>query len=319
MAGLATRPGVEHRDDGGHGHGHGGHAGSGAGELVVDPALVALVVVGVVLVAYLLGAARLRAHGPRGWSAWRTAAFTAGALLVAAALAPWPDAVLGGGARAHMAQHLVLGMLAPLGLVLGAPVRLLLGAVPRARRPVARVLRLRAVHVAGHPAAAALLHVGGLWVLYLTPLYARSLDAPAVHHLVQVHFLLAGYLFAWSLVGPDPAPGRPSLRVRAVVLVLAAAAHAVLAKLLYAQAGTLPPGAANPAAEAEQAAQWMYYGGDVAEVLLVVLLCAEWYRRGARAGARPAGTASAVPGRVRSGTEARAGWRAGVTRAAGRP
>ncbi|MBB2921354.1 putative membrane protein [Cellulomonas cellasea] len=299
-AGLAAAHGVGHPDGGGHGR-HVGHAGSGAAELVVDPALVGLVVVGVVVVAYLVGAARLRAHGPRGWSAGRTAAFTTGVLLVAAALAPWPDPVLGGGARAHMAQHLVLGMLAPLGLVLGAPVRLLLGAAPRARRPVARVLRLRAVHVVGHPAAAALLHVGGLWALYLTPLYARSLDVPAVHHLVQVHFLLAGYLFAWSLVGPDPAPGRASLRVRAVVLVLAAAAHGVLAKLLYARAGELPPGAPHAAAEAEQAAQWMYYGGDVAEVLLVVLLCTEWYRRGARAGAHPAGTGSAVPGRVRSG------------------
>ncbi|WP_258723736.1 cytochrome c oxidase assembly protein [Cellulomonas sp. NS3] len=300
----------------GHDHvpGHGDHPGYG-GDLVLDPAVVGPVVVGVLLVAYLVGAARLRAHGPRGWSGWRTAAFTAGALLAATALAPAADGVLGGGARGHMAQHLVLGMLAPLGLVLGAPVRLLLGAVPRARRPVARVLRLRAVHVVGHPVTAALLHVGGLWVLYLTPLYAWTLDVPAVHHLVQVHFVLAGYLFAWSLVGPDPAPGRPSLRVRAVVLVLAAAAHGILAKLLYAQAGTLPPGAAHPAAEAEQAAQWMYYGGDVAEVLLVVLLCSEWYRRGARAGTRPAGTASAVPGRVRSGTEAGAGLR----RAADRP
>lgn len=294
--------------------GHGGHPGSGGGDLGVDPTVVGLVVVGVLLVAYLVGAARLRAHGPRGWSGWRTAAFTAGALLVAAALTPAADGLLGG-ARGHMAQHLVLGMLAPLGLVLGAPVRLLLGAAPRVRRPVARVLRLRAVHVVGHPVSAALLHVGGLWVLYLTPLYARSLDVPAVHHLVQVHFVLAGYLFAWALVGPDPARHRPSLRVRAVVLVLAAAAHGVLAKLLSARAGTLPPGAAHPAAEAEQAAQWMYYGGDVAEVLLVVLLCTEWYRRGAH----PAGTASAVPGRVRSGTVARAGRRAGLTRAAGRP
>lgn len=310
-----------------HAPGHGGHPGSGAGDpgagvLPLDPAAVGVLVVGVLLVAYLVGAARLRAHGPRGWSRWRTAAFTAGALLVAAALTPAAGSLLGGGtggARGHMAQHLVLGMLAPLALVLGAPVRLLLGAVPRARRPVARVLRLRAVHVVGHPVTAALLHVGGLWVLYLTPLYARSLDVPPVHHAVQVHFVLAGYLFAWSLVGPDPAPRRPSLRVRAVVLVLAAAAHGVLAKLLYARAGALPPGASHAAADAEQAAQWMYYGGDVVEVLLVVLLGAEWYRRGARAGARPAGTGSAVPGRVRSGTGARAGRRAGLTRAAGRP
>ena len=36
----------------------------------------------------------------------------------------------------------------------------------------------------------------------------------------------------------------------------------------------------------EQAARWMYYGGDLAEVVLAVLLFAEWYRRRARAGVR---------------------------------
>ncbi len=41
----------------------------------------------------------------------------------------------------------------------------------------------------------------------------------------------------------------------------------------------------------EQAARWMYYGGDLAELVLAVLLFAKWYRRGARAGTR----ATAVP------------------------
>lgn len=306
---------------GGGEHGGGEHGGAhGAAEVAVDVgAVVGLVLVVLLLVGYLAGAARLRTHGPRGWSGWRTASFTVGALLVGAALVPWPAGVLGGGARAHMAQHLLLGMAAPLALVLGAPVRVLLGAVPRARRPVARVLRTPALHVVSHPGVAALLHVGGLWVLYLTPLYAWSLAEPAVHHAVRLHFVAAGSLFAWALVGPDPAPGRPSLRVRAVVLVVAAAAHGVLAKLLYARAPALPPGAPHGVAETEQAAQWMYYGGDIAEVLLVVALCTQWYRRGARAGAHPAGTvtwprASAGRRERTSGLTAR-----GVTRAAGRP
>jgi len=62
------------------------------------------------------------------------------------------------------------------------------------------------------------------------------------------------------------------------VLVLAAGAHAVLAKLLYAGAATLPALQGYPVARSEQAAQLMYYGGDVAEVLLAVALCAAWAR-----------------------------------------
>ena len=94
--------------------------------------------------------------------------------------------------------------------------------------------------------------------------------------------LLAGYLFAFALIGPDPAPHRPGLVVRAGVLVAAVAAHDVLAKLLYA---TPPPGV--PVAQAEAAGLLMYYGAAPVHVALFVLLGREWFagqRRAARGG-----------------------------------
>jgi hypothetical protein len=60
-----------------------------------------------------------------------------------------------------------------------------------------------------------------------------------------------------------------------VVLVLALAAHDVLAKRLYAQAGG--PGLADE----RSGALLMYYGGDVVDLALAVLVCARWYRRSA--------------------------------------
>ena len=97
---------------------------------------------------------------------------------------------------------------------------------------------------------------------------------------MHLHYLAAGYLFAWSLAGPDPAPRRPGLAVRVGALLVAAAGHAVLAKYLYAQAETLPPGLTDRDPEAfRSAAQLMYYGGDLAELLLAVALFATWYHR----------------------------------------
>lgn len=66
----------------------------------------------------------------RGWTAWRTVAWLAGCSVVGVAMSP----VLAGRGDpvAHMAQHLLLGMLAPVGLVLAAPVTLVLRR--RARR-----------------------------------------------------------------------------------------------------------------------------------------------------------------------------------------
>jgi putative membrane protein len=263
---------------------HAGHA-DAAGDVPWLPWLLPLVLLAVGGGLYLLG---VRAHVTRRgrpWSRWRTASWLAGLAMVAAAVSP-AVAPLADEARGHMVQHLLLGMAGPLGLVMGAPVSLLLGAAPAAvGRVVTRVLRSRTVHVIGHPGTAALLHVGGLFALYLTPLYAATARHEPVHVLVHVHFLVAGYLFAWSIAGPDPAPRRPGTGVRAVVLVLAAGAHSYLGKLLYARAGELPPGAGHTAAETEVAAQWMYYGGDVVELLLAAALFATWYRRTGRAAA----------------------------------
>jgi putative membrane protein len=174
-------------------------------------------------------------------------------------------------------------MLAPLGLVLGAPMTLLLRTLaPPAARRVTRVLVSRPLQVLSHPATALVLNIGGMYVLYLTPLYAATLTSPLLHHLVHFHFLAAGYLFVWSiLAGPDPAPHAPGMWVRLGVLFVSTAAHATLGKLMY---GFLwPRGTHHGTEEIQAAAQLMYYGGDLAEVLLVVALFAMWYRaRGAR-------------------------------------
>jgi putative membrane protein len=129
--------------------------------------------------------------------------------------------------------------------------------------------------VLAHPVTALTLYVGGLLLLYLTPLYAWTVTDPDLHRVVQVHFLAAGYLFAWVIAGPDPAPRRPSVPARLVVLGVAIAAHAVLAQLLYAGAVSLPA----TTAQRQAGATLMYYGGDIAELLLAFALVSSWRPR----------------------------------------
>jgi putative membrane protein len=121
------------------------------------------------------------------------------------------------------------------------------------------------VHGRRHPVTALILTTGGLTVLYLTPLYARMLAEPALHQLVTVHFVLSGCLFAWVVAGADPAPHRPSVPARLVLLGVAIAAHATLSQLLYAGAYVQVPA---PVADRQAGATLMYYGGDIAELLL---------------------------------------------------
>ncbi|RKR90289.1 putative membrane protein [Micromonospora pisi] len=235
---------------------------------------------------YLAAAGRAR-RTTAGWRPLRAASFVVGAGLLAVAFSPVVASAAHHDVRAHMVQHLLVGMYAPLALTLAAPMTLALRTLPGwGRRGVTSLLRSRVSHLLSRPVTVLLLNVGGLYVVYLTPLYVHARTNEALHIAVHVHLFLAGYLFAWFAAGPDPAPRRPSLSVRLSVLVLAAAAHAVLAKLLYARASHWPPGAALDPGNVRDAAQLMYYGGDLAELLLAVAVFTAWGRRRTRR-ARP--------------------------------
>ncbi|MFE7909154.1 cytochrome c oxidase assembly protein [Streptomyces albogriseolus] len=255
------------------GHEHpvpGQESGSSVLETLV-PALAALVCA----LTYLRLAQRARHRNPaRGWTHWRTASFLTGLTLLATALLPPVASFAHADFRGHMVQHLLVGMYAPLALVLGAPVTLLLRTLPavRARRLTA-VVHSTPARLVAHPAVALLLSTGSLAVLYFTPLYNAASAHPAGHWLLHLHFLLSGCLFAYVIAGVDPAPARPGVRTRLVWLGVAIAAHAVVSQLMY---GGFWTDIHAPIPEVQGGAEIMYYGGDIAELLLAAALVATW-------------------------------------------
>jgi putative membrane protein len=259
---------------------------SSAVDGVLPLALLAAVAAAYVALAWL------RSREGRGWSAWRTASFIAGTTTLALGLTPQLLPLPAGGLPAHMVQHLLIGMYAPIGVVLGAPVTLLLRSVPRRHgKRIGKALRSRPVHLVANPVAALLLSLGGLAALYFTPLYSLATDSPMLHHAVHLHFLTAGCLFAWVIAGPDPAPRRPSVPARLVVLGVAIAGHAVLSQLLYAGLFVHVPAAAS---ELRLAGELMYYGGDIAELMLAFALVSTWRPRQKRGTRSPKPSAAVV-------------------------
>ncbi|MFE7329557.1 cytochrome c oxidase assembly protein [Streptomyces sp. NPDC057565] len=251
-----------------HMHDHG--AGSGLWETLLPPAAVILLAA-----AYLLLADRARHRNPvQGWGRWRTASFLTGCTLLAGALLPPLAPFAHGDFRGHMAQHMLIGMYAPLALVLGTPVTLLLRTLPAARaRALMGVLHSRPARVLAHPVAALVLSTGILALLYFTPLYNATMNQPVLHWLMHAHFLLSGCLFAWIIAGPDPAPTRPRVPTRLVVLGIAVAAHATISQLIY---GGFLINVHAPIDQVQGGAEIMYYGGDIAELLLAVALVTTW-------------------------------------------
>ncbi|MFG1704253.1 cytochrome c oxidase assembly protein [Nonomuraea sp. M3C6] len=245
------------------------HQADGALEILLPAAAMLLLAA-----AYLLLARTARLRNPaRGWSRARAGIFLAGCALTAFALLPPLATFAHGDFRGHMLQHLIVGMYAPLALVWGAPVTLLLRTLPTgcARRLVA-VLRTRPARLLTHPATALALSTGTLVVLYLTPLYDLT-TSHSLHWPMHVHFLLSGCLFAWVIAGPGPAPARPGVPARLVILGVAIAAHATISQLMY---GGFLAGVHAPADQVRGAAEIMYYGGDLAELLLAAALVTTW-------------------------------------------
>jgi putative copper resistance protein D len=191
-----------------------------------EPAMALAAVAAVVL--YVIGVRRLAARGRR-WSPNRTAALVAGiTVLVLATQSPLATYDTESFA-AHMGQHLMLGMIVPLLLALAAPVTLAIQALDRRRqRGLVRVVHSPAVAAVSHPVVGWALFGGTLVVLYLTPLFELSLRNDFVHSAVHVHFLLAGAIFMWPLVGLDPVRWRLPYGARLLAVLLAIPFHAFL-------------------------------------------------------------------------------------------
>lgn len=224
----------------------------------------------------------------RPWPVLRTLSFLLGIGVLAAGLSPGLMARAHADIGAHMTQHLLLGMYAPLLLVLGWPVSLLLRSLPvGAARTLTRTLHRGPLRALLSPWTALLLNIGGMALLYLTPLYAAMLSSPWLHLLVHFHVIAAGFLFTLVVAGAEPLPGLAPFRWRAGTLLAGMTLHAVLAKVMYAR--LLPAGLPGAPEQLQAAARQMYYWGDLAEILLGVLLFWGWLRARDRARERARG------------------------------
>jgi cytochrome c oxidase assembly factor CtaG/putative copper export protein len=184
-------------------------------------------------ILYFQGVRTLRRRGDR-WPVGRSIGFASG-------LAVFGYATSGGlGDYAHFAfsfhmlAHMMIVTLAPIGLVLGAPITLALRALPAGTPPGergARGMLNAAVHskVAkfyANPIVALIIFDGSLFVLYLTPLFGKLMSSHFGHVFMNFHFLGAGLIFFYVIIGIDPSPNRVPHLVRFVLLLAAMSIHA---------------------------------------------------------------------------------------------
>lgn len=261
-----------------------------------DPAFAIVVVVLAVGYAALWRARRAR-HPDQPWPARRSWAFGLGVATLAVAtqsgIARYDTALF----SIHMLQHLLLGMVAPLLLALGAPVTLALQGSSRSGQvALLMILDHPIMRFLSHPLVAWSLFSLSLFVVYTTPLFGLSLRNGPVHTALHLHFLAAGFLFCWSVVGVDVGRRRVGHAARLLAVALTIPFHAFLGLMIQAGADA-PLGADEYGAvvrtwggsltsDQQTGASLLWGLGELWGVLLVILVAADWMRAEARRQAR---------------------------------
>lgn len=279
---------------------------------------------------YLLGVAAMRRRGD-AWPVGRTLSFVVvgmGSFYVATSsgFAAYDTTLL----SVHMGQHMVLMMLTPLALALGAPVTLALRTLPRRpRRWLLAVLHSRVAKVLSFPPLAFTVYVVSPWALYFSPWYRLTLESTYWHEAMHAHLVLAGALFFWPLVGTDPVPGRVTYPFRLLLVVLTLPFHAFLGVTIMGQERLLggdwyprlsqgPMGSwlPDPLADQELAGGILWAAGDAIGLVFFGVLFTQWVRSSMREAEREDRRLDLLEARERAAAGG-GGAGAGVSREAG--
>jgi putative membrane protein len=142
--------------------------------------------------------ARTLARAGRPVAPWRRACFGAGLVLLAVAVSPPVDVAAGERLTAHMVEHLLIGDLAPLLIVLGLTGPLL--------APLLRIRAVSRLRVLSHPVAAVALWAASLYLWHLRPAYEAAVAHDLVHVAQHACFFAFGANLWFALLGPLPKP-----------------------------------------------------------------------------------------------------------------
>nr|WP_237563501.1 cytochrome c oxidase assembly protein [Arthrobacter sp. H-02-3] len=197
------------------------------------------------LVSYVLGVRKILQRGD-SWSWFRTVNWAIG-LVVLTYVTSGPPSVYGRVLfSAHMVDHMALTMVAPIFLVLGAPMTLALRALTP-RRDSSRgprewlliIIHSKFSQLVTHPLFAAANFAGSIVLFYYSDAFGYAMRDHVGHELMNLHFALTGYIFVLTMIGTDPLPRRAPYPMRLLLLLATMGFHAFFGVAIMGGTGLL--------------------------------------------------------------------------------
>ena len=245
-----------------------------------------------------LALAILYARGLRNWphprplKSWRPYSFYAGLLFLVIALASPIDAMSDDLFFMHMVQHLILVMIAPVLLLLGAPTTPLLRGLPGfvrknviaplMRSPKARSL-YRSITFAG---TAWLLFSINLWTWHFYgDAYERATTNAALHIFMHWTFITTAMLFWWAIIDPRPLRSRIPYPLRLVFIGVTMLQNVALGAAITFRNDILYPYYAtrarlwdiSPLTDQQAGGLVMWTIGSMMFMLAIIITIAVWF------------------------------------------
>ncbi|MFI1768033.1 cytochrome c oxidase assembly protein [Streptomyces sp. NPDC020800] len=243
------------------------------------------------LALYGWGVVRLRRRGD-AWPVSRTVSYVIGVLTVLLVMCTRLNDYGMVMFSVHMVQHMVISMLSPILILLGAPVTLALRALPVAgkgrkgpRELLLALLHSRYMRIITHPVFTIPLFIASLYALYFTPIFDFLMGSKAGHIAMMVHFLAVGVVFFWPIIGVDPGPHRPGHLMRMLELFAGMPFHAFFGIALMMASEPMIDTFRHPSASlgidalsdqnAAGGIAWAF--SEIPSVLVLIALLFQWY------------------------------------------
>ncbi len=252
-----------------------------------------LTVSAIAIGAYVVGVVVLRRRGD-AWPVGRLVAWVLGWLVVVWATCAGVAWYAPVSFSLHMLSHMALAMMGPILMVLGGPVTLSLRAIRPAaggqrgpREWITWALHTPVTRFLTHPAYVLFTYTVGLYGLYYTGLYAYLMQSHLGHLAMQVHFLMAGYLFFWVVIGIDPGPRRLPYSARLLLLLASLVIHTFFAVPMMLTETPMgaewyalvqPPWLTDPVADTNLAGGLAWGLGELPTLVVAVVLGIQWAR-----------------------------------------
>ncbi|MFF7407512.1 cytochrome c oxidase assembly protein [Streptomyces sp. TR1341] len=240
---------------------------------------------------YAWGVVRLRRRGDT-WPVARTFSYVIGVLTIMLVMCTKLNDYGMVMFSVHMVQHMIISMLSPILILLGAPVTLALRALPTAgrgrkgpRELLLMLLHSRYMRVITHPLFTIPMFIASLYVLYFTPLFDFLMGSKTGHIAMMVHFLAVGVVFFWPIIGVDPGPHRPGHLMRMLELFAGMPFHAFFGIALMMASTPMvntflhPPASLgiDPLSDQNSAGGIAWAFSEVPSVLVLIALLFQWY------------------------------------------